>query len=193
MKTIQLFEINSLFTLDDLNKTYKRLAIKYHPDMNQNKEEATEKFKKLQHEREYLENLYSKTGSFKERVENNNQSHEKTFTWNRSYQRTYDIYNSKTTNSNNTSYKKTSKTWPRYYKQATNTSFLNIEVSFFVHTIFAIIIGIMFALQWVYFIIASVLSVLYYNMSSNKLYLILTAISAYSFHAHILPYINMLL
>ena len=55
------FEILGLNTKDDIiiediKKAYKKMALKYHPDKNQNnEEEAGQKFKELQHAYKYLE------------------------------------------------------------------------------------------------------------------------------------------
>lgn len=53
-----ILEVNSDATKEDIEKSYRRLVIKYHPDKNlENQEEFSRKFKEIQEAYEYLINL----------------------------------------------------------------------------------------------------------------------------------------
>ena len=47
----------AILSIDVIKKHYHMLALKWHPDKNNNKEEATEKFKKINEAYEFLTNV----------------------------------------------------------------------------------------------------------------------------------------
>jgi hypothetical protein len=53
---LEILELNSLscLTSESLNKQYRKLALKYHPDKNGNTEESNEKFKEVNEAYQYL-------------------------------------------------------------------------------------------------------------------------------------------
>ena len=56
-------EHNKLTNLDKeyIKKQYRKMALKWHPDKNENKEEATEKFRKINESYEYLIHIIEET------------------------------------------------------------------------------------------------------------------------------------
>ncbi|XP_023314200.1 dnaJ homolog subfamily C member 5-like isoform X2 [Trichogramma pretiosum] len=64
----QILEVEKTATADDIKRTYRRLALKYHPDKNPNNPEAAEKFKEINRARIILtdltkRNIYDNYGS----------------------------------------------------------------------------------------------------------------------------------
>ena len=55
-KYYKILQLQNNASLDDIKKSYKKLAIKYHPDKNQNNKEAEEKFKEISEAYEILTN-----------------------------------------------------------------------------------------------------------------------------------------
>ncbi|KAL7636459.1 UNVERIFIED_CONTAM: hypothetical protein RMT77_013234 [Armadillidium vulgare] len=64
----QILGVEKTATNEDIKKTYRRLALKYHPDKNPNNPEASEKFKEINHAHSILSdatkrNIYDNYGS----------------------------------------------------------------------------------------------------------------------------------
>ena len=63
-------EVEKSATEQEIKKAYKKLALKWHPDKNENSEQATEKFKKISEAYSILSNVeqreyYDRTGKIK--------------------------------------------------------------------------------------------------------------------------------
>ena len=57
-KAKNILNLKYNFTIDDLKKNYRLLALKYHPDKNKNSEESCEKFKEINAAYLYILNFY---------------------------------------------------------------------------------------------------------------------------------------
>ena len=63
-KILEIDFINTKYdeiTLEYINKRYRKMALKHHPDKNGNTEESNERFKKINEAYNYLINLYNET------------------------------------------------------------------------------------------------------------------------------------
>ncbi|MBR6154118.1 MAG: DnaJ domain-containing protein [Treponema sp.] len=55
-----ILELKEGATFEEIKKSYRRLALKYHPDRNRESKEAEEKFKQINDAYEYLEDYQTR-------------------------------------------------------------------------------------------------------------------------------------
>ena len=61
----EILLVNRNANKDEIKKSYRKLAMKYHPDRNQNNPAAEEKFKEIQHAYDILSDDFSHNISIK--------------------------------------------------------------------------------------------------------------------------------
>lgn len=66
---INILELKNNFNMDDLKKNYRRLALKFHPDKNENSIDSTEKFKKINEAYIFLSTYMSENGNIEYNAE----------------------------------------------------------------------------------------------------------------------------
>lgn len=62
-RAVEVLNLKSNYTLEELKKSYRLHAMKHHPDKNNNTEESCEKFKEINNAYQYLYNLSVSPGS----------------------------------------------------------------------------------------------------------------------------------
>jgi DnaJ-class molecular chaperone len=62
-RAVEVLNLKSNYTLEELKKSYRLHAMKHHPDKNNNTEESCEKFKEINNAYQYLYNLSVSLGS----------------------------------------------------------------------------------------------------------------------------------